>query len=597
MPTRGEDGAPSFSPDQPRELRRYFKELSLLFICAQVTDDEEKKIYACRYLDVDSAELWESLPKFEPGEPYLDFVKAIYQLYPGSEDERKWTVAAMENLVSEHLRSGIRSLDDLGRYYRAFRTITKFLRDNNRISEAEQSRAFVRGFQSVLWDRIARRLELKFPDHYPDEHYPFEQVHTAAKFVLHGTAGSAVEFKESPTSTPAHPAVIKGEELSSVIDAFLTSFKQKLASNIRASPPTPAAILDQPSTSMMYSVTPSIVVPPVQPVVTAHLAHDPVIEARIAAIQAEIALLQQQKACSVSSLPVRSAPCEITPVVLAPQPRTVSSHVYDTPVQEKPRTVLTRPAANFSLERTVPAVPPINVYQVLVNSRETQPDAEHYVEAESSIVLAQEKYYPAPETVPRDAESSEESDNSPVKPFEPVIVPSSPILPFTDTAPPSPILEPMSQPSIQFLHFDPLGPFAIGPVCHSEEDTIDLVSPAVGPSNHSDAYLDIVSPAIGPLSHSEESPNMSAPAIGPLSHSDESPNFITDLLALISRLDPSSQTAKNLFEVFDASADQPLALGNLSPSQINLLQSLFDDREDPPVDDIDLEPPSPPPRQ
>ena len=319
MPTRGEDGAPSFSPDQPRELRRYFKELNYLFIRAQVTDDEEKKMHACRYLDVDSAELWESLSEFEHGTQYLDFVKAVYDLYPGSEDERKWTVASMEKLVSEQLRSGIHSLDDLGRYYRAFRTITKFLHDNNRISEAEQSRAFVRGFQSALWDRIARRLELKFPDHYPDEHYSFEQVHTAAKFVLHGTTGSSVEFKESPTSTPAHPAVIKGEELSSVIDAFLTSFKQKLASNVRRSHPTPAVTSDQPSTSMMYSIAPSTVAPIAQTVVTTQLAHDPVAEARIAAIQAEIALLRQQKDCSASPSPIRSAPREIAPVASAPQ--------------------------------------------------------------------------------------------------------------------------------------------------------------------------------------------------------------------------------------------------------------------------------------
>ena len=234
MPSRGQSQAPKFMPDQPRELRRYFKELNHLFSNAKVTDDEEKKAHACRYLDVDSAELWESLPEFAAGETYLDFTKAIYDLYPGSEDERKWTVAAMDKLVSDRLQLGIRSLDDLGQYYRAFRTITQFLRDKNRISEAEQSRAFVRGFQPDLWDRIVRRLELKFPDHFPDEHYPFEQIHTAAKFVLHGTTGSSVEFKESSTSSATAPSSgaspsIKPEDLTSFLDKFATTLIQALA--------------------------------------------------------------------------------------------------------------------------------------------------------------------------------------------------------------------------------------------------------------------------------------------------------------------------------------------------------------------------------
>jgi len=74
-----------------------------------------------------------------------------------------------------------------------------------------------------------------------------------------------------------------------------------------------------------------------------------------------------------------------------------------------------------------------------------------------------------------------------------------------------------------------------------------------------------------------------------LCHSDESPNFIPDLLALITRLDPLSQTARNIFEMFEASVDQPFALDNLSPEQIQLLQSLFDDREDPPGHQINFE--------
>ena len=62
----------------------------------------------------------------------------------------------MDKLVGEQLQIGIYDAGDLGLYYRSFYNITQFMHNKNRISEAEQSRAFVRGFQPGLWMRIAR---------------------------------------------------------------------------------------------------------------------------------------------------------------------------------------------------------------------------------------------------------------------------------------------------------------------------------------------------------------------------------------------------------------------------------------------------------
>lgn len=114
------------------------------------------KQYACRYLDIDSADLWESLSEYQAPTIFVDFSTAVYKLYPGSEDERKWSISDMDKLVGEQLRIGIYDATELGIYYRAFFAITQFLRSKTRLSEAEQSRAFVRGFQPDLWARIAR---------------------------------------------------------------------------------------------------------------------------------------------------------------------------------------------------------------------------------------------------------------------------------------------------------------------------------------------------------------------------------------------------------------------------------------------------------
>jgi hypothetical protein len=95
------------------------------------------------------------------------------------------------------LRLGIISLADLGDYFRHFYTITTFLRGKSRLSEAEQSRAFVRGFQPDLWSRILQRLQLKLPDHFPDDPYTLDEIHKAARFVLHGTPANILTLSTS----------------------------------------------------------------------------------------------------------------------------------------------------------------------------------------------------------------------------------------------------------------------------------------------------------------------------------------------------------------------------------------------------------------
>ena len=236
MPARGHSTAPKFDIAQPRELHRYFNELDLLFTACNITNEELMKQHACRYLDIDSSELWESLPEFSPGITYDVFRTAVYKLYPGSDDDRKWSISDMDKLVGEQLRTGILDANDLGAYYRSFFNITQFLRAKNRISDAEQSRAFVRGFQSGLWTRIARRLELKFPDHYPDDPYTLDDIHSAAKFVLAGSTTRATAPAQVTSSGHSHAApatgsspYVKSEDLSAILDRFAATIATALA--------------------------------------------------------------------------------------------------------------------------------------------------------------------------------------------------------------------------------------------------------------------------------------------------------------------------------------------------------------------------------
>jgi hypothetical protein len=136
MPARGHPSTPKFTADQPRELKHYFHKLEHLFTNSQIVDDEEKKSQACRYVDVDTSELWESIVEFTAGINFNDFKRAIFKLYPGSEEERKWSIADMDKHVGEQLLISIYDINDLGSYYRSFYTIMKFLINKNRFSNA-----------------------------------------------------------------------------------------------------------------------------------------------------------------------------------------------------------------------------------------------------------------------------------------------------------------------------------------------------------------------------------------------------------------------------------------------------------------------------
>ena len=86
---------------------------------------------------------------------YNDFKKAVFMLYPGSEDECKWSDADLAHLVEESTCIGIHSLGDLGDYYQQFLTISTYLRTKGRLSENEQNHRFTAGFQPELWNWIS----------------------------------------------------------------------------------------------------------------------------------------------------------------------------------------------------------------------------------------------------------------------------------------------------------------------------------------------------------------------------------------------------------------------------------------------------------
>jgi hypothetical protein len=63
------------------------------------------------------AELWELVPEFTTGVSFNNFRTAIHKLYPGSENNCKWSISDMDKLIGEQLCVSIFDASDLGMYY------------------------------------------------------------------------------------------------------------------------------------------------------------------------------------------------------------------------------------------------------------------------------------------------------------------------------------------------------------------------------------------------------------------------------------------------------------------------------------------------
>ncbi|KAI0258303.1 hypothetical protein BC834DRAFT_835888 [Gloeopeniophorella convolvens] len=223
LPARGDRAAPEFNSARPRELSRYFEDLEFLFGKYSVTDETDKRKAAVRYLDIDTGELWKTCDAYDTAQStYEDFKKEVYTLYPGSTDDRLYSLGDLERLVSEYQRNGLLTSADLGQYHRQFVLISKYLIKKKRLSDLEQSRTFMRGFQPALAVRIEQRLQLKNPDHMPDDPYKLADIHAAANFILLGSntglaAPPTFVAAQPPPPTPAAPAALRIEDLAALV--------------------------------------------------------------------------------------------------------------------------------------------------------------------------------------------------------------------------------------------------------------------------------------------------------------------------------------------------------------------------------------------
>src|ERR1019366_9258324 len=238
LPARGERSAPTFDNSQPEELERYFADLGLLLDHFRVTNEQERKQAALKYLKTRTGHLWKTADAWiDNTKTYNDFKAEIAGLYPGASGDRTHTIRDLDVLTGHSARTRILSTADLGEGHRQFLLISRYLIDKGCLSTHEQSRAFFRGMQPDLEARVRQRLQRKFIDHFPDDPYALPDVYEAASYVLRGTTTASTALalpQQAPNPSTPDRTSTQLEALAVAIASLGEVFKAGLLPGIAA---------------------------------------------------------------------------------------------------------------------------------------------------------------------------------------------------------------------------------------------------------------------------------------------------------------------------------------------------------------------------
>ncbi|PPR06051.1 hypothetical protein CVT26_007514 [Gymnopilus dilepis] len=222
---RTHEAAPKFD-GHPSSVLRYLHEIYFLGKLYSYSDYQiiRSTIF---YLPDNEFELWGFMPEAD-GSDWLAFKTAILRLYPEANQDRKYTFADLELLTEKYAETG--SMNDVlqfGDYYRDFLRISSFLKSKNRLTDSESASLFLQGFPVALRRDVRQQLRLKYPDHYLDDPWTFDQVSNASMFVI---LPSNFKDHSAPISSPpiTEPAAECDPPLET--EFFTTLEKQNLNS-------------------------------------------------------------------------------------------------------------------------------------------------------------------------------------------------------------------------------------------------------------------------------------------------------------------------------------------------------------------------------
>ncbi|KAG1765354.1 hypothetical protein EDD22DRAFT_1015293 [Suillus occidentalis] len=220
MPVCGTDCAPKFN-GKPAQLHDFLKTYD------QHTDDAN-----LQGLDriTQLLELWSGLPQAKLSD-YNAFIKEVKEMYPGWEGDHHYTVTDLQAVAVKYSKLPMTWRDELSEYIRAFRKVMQALMNKGTVGSSERDRIFLEGLPSQIQQQTRMHLLIKFPDHHPQDPYPFADVNMAALFLL----------PESPPP-PQSASTPVNTQLASLLPKAVQTPLQGAVTKREYSHPSPAAM-------------------------------------------------------------------------------------------------------------------------------------------------------------------------------------------------------------------------------------------------------------------------------------------------------------------------------------------------------------------
>lgn len=198
MPSRSHHSAPKFD-GKPASLSIFIDEIELLAGSSGLSNKQTIE-WTIRYAPSDERELWQ-LQNSVGTEDWEQFKKEIFDLYPGSTGERKYSIANLAKLVEKQTFSNITNAEEFGTYRRAFLAIATYLKNKARLSDREISLYFLQGLDTAIRTKVQEQLRAENPKHHTDDPFTLAEISSAALFVLSCNHSNIT----SPTMTPEIP--------------------------------------------------------------------------------------------------------------------------------------------------------------------------------------------------------------------------------------------------------------------------------------------------------------------------------------------------------------------------------------------------------
>jgi hypothetical protein len=231
MPSRIGPSAPKFD-GKPETLISFVDDVEQLADECKL-DDKQKIEWLIRYGPVEERDLWELQPAVALGD-WKKFKDELYQLYPGSTGDRRYSIGNLEMLAEKQAMVPIENSAQFGEYYRAFSKIANFLSSKGRISERERSNMFLRGLEYSLRTQVRNQLRAENPTHHTDDPWTLTEISKVALFVL---SCGGEEYRSMPSPVIKEEAAMKREtfdlsKIGNVGGINLTLLAQEVAKQI-----------------------------------------------------------------------------------------------------------------------------------------------------------------------------------------------------------------------------------------------------------------------------------------------------------------------------------------------------------------------------